>query len=69
MKNSLDDLIATLEKIRKEKYPQISSEAITEIVEAQMANQDNPTKRQTETLKIIDRYAGMIKSEEGGGAK
>lgn len=67
MKNSLDDLKATLERIRKEKYPAIPSAVIEEIVSVQMANQDNPAKRQAETIKVIDRYAARIKSEESGG--
>ena len=67
MKNSLDDLKATLERIRKEKYPSVPADLVEEIVSVQMANQDNPAKRQSETIKVIDRYAALIKSEEGGG--
>lgn len=69
MKNSLDDLKATLERIRKEKYPSIPATVIEEIVSVQMANQDNPAKRQAETIKVIDRYAALIKGEESGGVK
>lgn len=69
MKNSLEELKETLERIRKEKYPHIPASVIEEIVDAQMANQDNPTKRNAETMKIIDRYAAMIKGEESSGAK
>lgn len=69
MKNSLDELKATLERIRKEKYPSIPTSVIDEIVEVQMANQDNPAKRQAETIKVIDHFAALIKSEESGDVK
>lgn len=69
MKNSLEELKETLERIRKEEYPHIPASVIEEIVDAQMANQDNPTKRNAETMKIIDRYAAMIKGEESSGTK
>ena len=64
MKNNLEELMKTLETIRKEKYPEIPEEVIREIVEIQFKNQDNPTKRQGDTQRVILKYADQIKGEE-----
>ncbi len=64
-KNNLDELRATLESIRSEKYPDIPPEVIGEIVDIQNEYQDNPTKRQTETRKVIMKFADLIKADEG----
>lgn len=66
IRNSLNDLKRTLEDIRQEKHPEIPAEVIERIVEVQANNQDNATKRQAETEKIIDEY---IKSSTRGEAK
>lgn len=60
MKNSMADLKATLERIRKEKYPDIPPEVIDEIVDVQSENQDDPATRYAKTKKIIDSYAKKI---------
>ena len=65
MRNSLDDIKRTLEKIRKEKYPDIPKEIIEKIVMVQAENQDNASKRQTETERVIDDYLQGI--GQGGG--
>ena len=65
IKNNLDELQATLESIRQTKYPDIPSEVISEIIDVQHEYQDNPTKRQSETRKVILKYANQIRSEEG----
>ncbi len=65
-KNNLEELRATLESIREAEYPEIPSEVISEIIDIQHEYQDNPIKRQSETRKIILKYANDIKSEEGG---
>ena len=65
-KNNLEELRATLEKIRASDYPDIPSEVINEIIDVQHEYQDNPTKRQSETRKTILKYASNIKSEERG---
>jgi len=65
-KNNLEELRTTLESIRQKEHPEIPSEVISEIVNIQNEYQDDPTKRQNETYKVILRYANMIKPEEGG---
>lgn len=64
MKNSLDELKATLNEIRREKHPNIPVDVINQIVEAQAKNQDNATKRRTETELIIDSYVRSLDREE-----
>ena len=64
-KNNLNELKATLESIREADHPEIPSEVISEIIDIQQEYQDNPTKRQSETRKIILKYANNIKSEVG----
>lgn len=65
MKNNLDELRATLESIRAAKFPDIPSEIIDAIIDAQNQNQDNPAKRQSETQKLIIQYANQIKADGG----
>lgn len=65
MKNSLSELLSTLEEIRAAKFPDIPPEIISEIIQVQMNNQDNPGNRQNETQKIVMKYANQITSEEG----
>ncbi len=65
MKNSLDELKETLERIRLEKYPSVPKELITEIIEAQYENQDNPARRESETQRIIYKYASELTVEDG----
>jgi len=65
MRNSLDDLKRTLEKIRMEKHPEIPAAVIEKIVEAQAENQDNASKRQAETERIIDEYVRTLNREGG----
>lgn len=68
MKNNLDELRATLEEIRKSEYPDIPKEVIDEIVDVQSQNQDNPGKRQSETQKVIMKYANKL-TADGGDTK
>ena len=65
MKNNLKDLEDTLESIRAAKYPNIPAEVIKEIVAIQNEYQDNPSKRQAETRKVIMKHADLIKADEG----
>lgn len=64
IKNNLEELRATLENIRTTNYPDIPPEVISEIVDVQHEYQDDPTKRQNETRKVILKYADLIKSDE-----
>ena len=64
MRNSLEDLKNTLEKIRVEKHPEIPSDVINKIILAQAENQDNPSNRQADTERIIDEYLNSVGHEE-----
>lgn len=46
MKNSLDELLAVLEEIRKEKHPEIHSSVIKDIAAIQRDNQESSAVRQ-----------------------
>ncbi len=46
MKNSLDELLAVLEEIRKEKHPEIPSSVIKDIAAIQRDNQESSAVRQ-----------------------
>ena len=46
MKNSLDELLAVLEEIRKEKHPEIPSSVIKDIAAIQRDNQERSAVRQ-----------------------
>lgn len=61
MKNSLEELISTLETIRLAKYPHVSSEILRKIVEIQAKYQDDPTSRENETIKAITQYIASTK--------
>ncbi len=65
MKNNLDELRATLEEIRVAKYPDIPAEVISAIIDIQHQNQDNPAKRQSDTQKLIVKFASQIESDGG----
>ena len=68
MKNNLDDLRATLEAIRAEKYPFIPATVVNEIIDIQYNNREDATKRKNDTIKTILKYASEIKPE-GGNAQ
>jgi len=61
MKNSFNDLLETLERIRVEKYPDIPAEIIREIAFIQFEHQDNIELRFTKTQKAIDQYITKVK--------
>lgn len=65
MKNNLDELRSTLESIRAAKYPEIPAEVISAIIEVQNQNQNDPTRRQRETQKMIIQYSNQIKADGG----
>ena len=49
----VNDLIAVLEKIRREKYPDVPSDVIRKIVMAQFEYQDSLGNRRSSTNSII----------------
>lgn len=65
MKDNLSELKATLEEIRKKEYPDIPQEVIEKIITEQFNHQDNPGKRQSETLRVITEFANKLSSTEG----
>lgn len=65
MKNNLDELRSTLESIRAAKYPEIPAEVISAIIDVQNQNQNDPTRRQRETQKLIIQYSNQIKADGG----
>lgn len=65
MKDNLSELKATLEEIRKKEYPDIPQEVIEKIITEQFKHQDNPGKRQSETLRVITEFANKLSSTEG----
>ena len=51
-----DDLLAELEAIRAAKYPDIPTELIKAIVDAQFENQDVREKASRATRNLVDSY-------------
>ena len=51
-----EDLLAELEKIRAAKYPDIPSELIRAIVNAEFQNSDDRSEASKTTKKLIDDY-------------
>lgn len=56
IRNNLEELLSVLEEIRKEKYPEISSELINQIVQTQYDNQDKRLEARTQTNKIVAEF-------------
>lgn len=64
-RSNLDELLAVLEDIRKEKYPHIPAEVIKQIVIAQFENQDTRPAGRNKTTNIVNDYlSATVKSEE-----
>ena len=64
-RSNLDELLAVLEDIRKDKYPHIPAEVIKQIVVAQYENQDNRLEARTITNDIVNGYlAAATRAEE-----
>lgn len=62
MKNSLDELLAVLEEIRKEKHPEIPSSVIKDIAAIQRDNQESSAARQGKLKNYFDQVTeGMGK--------
>lgn len=58
-----DDLLAELEKIRAEKYPDIPAELIKGIVKAQFEHQDVRQDASNATKTLIDNYLREVVKE------
>lgn len=52
----VEELLKVLEAIRAEKYPDIPSELIKDIIQAQFENQDDRAQGRRNTKKLIDDF-------------
>jgi hypothetical protein len=59
-KVEVEELLKVLEAIRTEKYPNIPSELIRNIVQAQFENQDDRTQGYRDTKKLIDDFLKQV---------
>ncbi len=57
MKNDNDELLAVLEKIRKEKHPEIPAEVIETIAKIQRDNQESAAVRQGKMKNYFDQVS------------
>lgn len=62
-KVEVEELLKVLETIRAEKYPDIPSELIKNIVQAQFENQDDRTQGYRDTKKLIDDFLKQVVAE------
>ena len=60
----VEELIGVLEKIRKEKYPEIPESLIRDIVANEFEQQDDRAQARRGTKKLIDDFLKNIKLGE-----
>lgn len=60
----VEELIGVLEKIRREKYPEIPEELIREIVANEFEQQDDRAQAKKGTKKLIDEFLKNVQTEE-----
>ena len=56
----VEELLNVLEEIRSDKYPDIPSEVIKSIVEAQFENQDDRAEGNRKTKRLIDSFLNEV---------
>lgn len=56
----VEELLNVLEEIRSDKYPNIPSELIKSIVEAQFENQDDRAECNRKTKRFIDCFLNEV---------
>ena len=59
-RQSLTELLAVLEEIRSQYYPDVPKEMIERIAESQFDNQDDRNKARTDTMQVIAEYVNKI---------
>ncbi len=59
----VEELISVLEMIRAEQHPEIPSELIRDIVEAEFECADNRVQARKETKRLIDVYLKKVDEE------
>jgi len=64
MRKNLDELLETLEEVRRTKYPDIPKELVEKIAVTQYKNQDDRGKARTETINIVADYVNKIGMED-----
>ena len=62
-KVEVEELLNVLETIRAEKYPDIPSELIRNIVQTQFENQDERTQGHRDTKNLIDNFLKQVVTE------
>ncbi|MHB1652379.1 MAG: DNA modification system-associated small protein [Desulfitobacteriaceae bacterium] len=62
-KVEVEELLKVLEAICAEKYPDIPSELIKNIVQAQFENQDDRAQGYRDTKKLIDDFLKQVVAE------
>lgn len=63
-KVEVEEIISVLEKIRQEKYPEISNALIRNIVESEFEQQDSRLQAQKVTKKLIADFLKATVAEE-----
>ncbi len=62
-KVEVGELLKVLEAIRAEKYPDIPTELIRNIVQSQFENQDDRVQGHRDTKKLIDNFLKQVVAE------
>ncbi len=59
-RQNLNELLAVLEEIRSNDYPDVPKEMIERIAISQFNNQDDRNKARTDTMQVIAEYINKI---------
>ena len=59
----VEELIGVLEKIRKEKYPEVPESLIRDIVANEFEQQDDRAQARKGTKKLIDEFLKTVSGE------
>lgn len=65
MRSNTEEILKTLKEIRDEEYPEIKDDILEKLVDIQMQYQDDPSYRESETIKAI---TSLITELEGKNA-
>jgi len=63
------ELLSVLESIRADKYPDVPTELISQIVQTQFENQDNRVEARHQTKRLIDEFLLTIANCEEGASR
>jgi ABC-type histidine transport system ATPase subunit len=59
------DLLATVEEVRKERYPDLDPELVSEILQVQHQFAEDHTEARKRTEQIVNRWVSQRASAEG----